>query len=429
MLRAGVRQFENLSTDDFLWRPRDEQCSSMFTGLSPNLEELGPVPPLHVDFVRLAGLVFLADRSALREVGPGVRWDRALELSLPVSDPDAWLQVAGALEQHLHLLTGDIWSLTFTPQVAVRKGAIPTVEQAPAVCLFSGGADSLAGALAAQRQFGAPPVLVSHWDFSAAAGIQTKLAASLQSLWGEDIQHCQLQFQRRKRQVGSGEEFRNEQSRRSRSFLFVALGLAVAAVRDAPLLMSENGFTSINPPLAPERRGSLSTRTTHPAFLDGLTATLKPLGMHVDLSNPFEGKTKGEVTAEAVDGLQPAKAAALFSASHSCGKPPWFHGYPQGEQCGLCYGCLVRRGAFTAAGLSDKTMYIENDLRGDARREVFASPTRMKTVEAARYRLERRYDEADIIGMALPPRMLVADSLALANAGLDELQPVVDDIP
>jgi 7-cyano-7-deazaguanine synthase in queuosine biosynthesis len=425
---VGSRQLEKLSASDFVWRPRGEE-SSIETSLSPRLEELGDVPALHVDFVRLAVLVFLADRSSPREQGTGVRWDRDLELTLPVSAPDLWSETAEELANLLHVLSGDQWQLSFEQERLPRRR--PVVEAGPAqvVCLFSGGADSLAGALEAQATTGTAPVLVSHWDANSTAAVQTRLVDELAGLWGATPDHHRLQVRRRAHQVGSGLAFPDEKSRRTRSLLFLALGLAVAAVRDAELWMSENGFTGINPPLSPERRGSLTTRTTHPGFLDGLVNALQRMGLKADLRNPLAQLTKGEVLVEATQHVPAGRADAFFSMTHSCGKTPWFRGFAQGAQCGLCFGCLVRRGSFVASGLNDATEYIEDALRGDARRPDFVTPTRRKTIEAVRYRLRRGYSASDLLALGLPPRIAIDDAVALVNRGLDELRPVVDSIP
>jgi hypothetical protein len=428
-LRVGPRQLEQLGPGDFLWSPRGGGGSSFETSISPRLEELGDVPPLHVDLVRLAVLVFCADRSTLRDQGPGVRWDRDLELTVPVSAPDDWNAAADELTALLHVLSGDRWRLAFERERAPRRGRVATVEPAEIVCLFSGGAESLAGALAAHARTGAPPVLVSHWDNVATSAVQSRLVEQLEQLWGAEPFHHRLQVQRRKHQVGSGVAFRDEKSRRTRSFLFVALGLAVAAARSAELWIGENGFTSLNPPLTPERRGSLTTRTTHPGFLDGVADLLVRLGLTASIHNPLETMTKGEVLTDAARHLPKANAAELFSETHSCGKTPWFKGFAQSAQCGLCYGCLVRRGSFIAAGLDDSTIYIEEALRGKRRRADFVTPTRRTTIEAARYRLGRRYSAGDLLSLGLPARIPITDAVALANRGLDELRPVVDSIP
>ncbi len=427
-LRVGPRQLEELSVNDFLWRPRGEE-SSMETSISPRLEELGDAPALHVDFVRLAVLVFLADRSTPREQGSGVRWDRDLELTVPVSAPDLWNDHSDELVDLLHLLSGDRWQLTFEQERPARRREVVEVQSAPVVCLFSGGADSLAGALMAQAAHGTPPVLVSHWDANSTATVQSRLVDELGGLWGEAPAHHRLQVRRRAHQVGSGRAFPDEKSRRTRSLLFIALGLAVAAVRDSELWMSENGFTTINPPLSPERRGSLTTRTTHPGFLDGLVGVLRGLGLKADLRNPLEHLTKGEVLKHAAQQVPAGRADELFSMTHSCGKVPWFAGFSQGAQCGLCFGCLVRRGSFIASGLTDSTEYVEDTLRGQARRPQFVTATRRQTVEAVKYRLRRGYSANDLLALGLPPRIAIADAVALVNRGLGELRPVVESIP
>ena len=144
---------------------------------------------------------------------------------------------------------------------------------------------------------------------------------------------------------------------------------------------------------------------------------------------PLKGLTKGEVLRQAAALLPAGAAELLFASSHSCGKPSWFRGYSQGEHCGLCYGCLVRRASFRAAGLADRTLYIENDLRGTPRRATFATPVRRKTVEAVRYRLQIGYSEADVLAMSLPARVRIADALRLVRDGMEELRPIVDSMP
>ena len=65
LLSVGSRQRTNLAREDFLWRPAGEE-SSLHTTIGPRLEQLGPVPDPHADFVRLAALVYLVDRTTPR---------------------------------------------------------------------------------------------------------------------------------------------------------------------------------------------------------------------------------------------------------------------------------------------------------------------------------------------------------------------------
>src|SRR5262249_51932596 len=151
------------------------------------------------------------------------------------------------------------------------------------------------------------------------APIQRHVAEEVERLLpGPGQEHVAVHLARRTTRF-DGSKWPTEPSSRSRSLLFLALGLAVASIHGVPLWIPENGFASINPPLGSERLGSLSTRTTHPTFLQGLTAALAKVGAHSAIENPFAGSTKGEMFQMAA-GLVGADAASKFLIStHSCG--------------------------------------------------------------------------------------------------------------
>ena len=71
--------------------------------------------------------------------------------------------------------------------------------------------------------------------------------------------------------------------------------------KQTPLLMPENGAIALNIPLTPARRGSCSTRTAHPFFLNTLREILGKLGIENPLCNPLELKTKGECVQQCLD--------------------------------------------------------------------------------------------------------------------------------
>ncbi len=84
MLSASQRAQRRLSATDFLWRPLDKP-SSFLTNVSPGLEELSGSQRRNTEFVRLATLAYLADRTHKR---PNRGWSRTLELRIPVWDAD-----------------------------------------------------------------------------------------------------------------------------------------------------------------------------------------------------------------------------------------------------------------------------------------------------------------------------------------------------
>jgi hypothetical protein len=144
--------------------------------------------------------------------------------------------------------------------------------------------------------------------------------------------------------------------------LFLSLGLASAERAGTPLLIPENGFASLNPPLGPERRGALSTHTTHPFFLAELQTLLGATGAHGVIENPFEEMTKGEMFAEVASRIGKQAASEFLSATNSCSHTDArYSGGTSGSSCGVCFGCVVRRASFRAAGISDNTQYLSDE--------------------------------------------------------------------
>ncbi len=254
----------------FLW---DGTAGDSFhTGLRPDLRQLGMVPSANADFVRLALTVYTADHSVLRQHG-GSNWnERDLTLTVPAVHHEQWNAAAAGFERTLAFLSGDSWTLQFVPLRPPSEDAL-VPDTAARTVLVSGGADSASGALvsAATLMSGQTQRLVSHSSSgSGASAPQARVATALEQLYpGTTLRHHQVHLQRRSRRL-SGTRFRQEPSSRSRSLLFLALGLAVASQSGrGGLWIAENGFASINPPLGPERVGALSTRTTQPGFCGG----------------------------------------------------------------------------------------------------------------------------------------------------------------
>ena len=88
-----------------------------------------------------------------------------------------------------------------------------------------------------------------------------------------------------------------EASQRSRSIIFVAVGVLAASAYPAnePLVVAENGFISLNVPMTYGRLGSLSTRTTHPYTFALMREVLSGLGIAVPIETPYRFMTKGQM--------------------------------------------------------------------------------------------------------------------------------------
>jgi hypothetical protein len=154
-----------------------------------------------------------------------------------------------------------------------------------------------------------------------------------------------------------------EDTTRTRSFLFLAMGACMASAvatrtgQKRPLLyVPENGLIALNPPLTPRRLGAFSTRTAHPEFLRGIQTVFDSVGIAAEIKNDYAARTKGEMLKNCGE---PVKLKALAFQTVSCGR--WKR---KNQQCGHCVPCLIRRAAFHHGGLREPPdAYRQGDLR------------------------------------------------------------------
>jgi 7-cyano-7-deazaguanine synthase in queuosine biosynthesis len=312
-------------------------------------------PPPAVQGFLLAALgVWAGDKLLPRSSQPDA-WTRVVALHLPTTKE--WAGLFPRLSPVLSFLSGDLWTLKAreSPCDLGFTGKWEHSWQPDAVALFSGGLDSLAGAID-QLESGRRLLLVSHHDYGQLAATQQALAGALIEHYGpERAQHLNLRVQFPEAP---------ELTLRSRSLLYLALGVTAAAAfgPEMPLLLPENGWVSLNPPLTLNRLGAYTTRTTHPYFLKQITRLWRDAGLNHPLINPYQHLTKGEVLAQCHnhDLLQ-----QLARLSSSCARPVasrWRRG-PKGE-CGYCYPCLLRRAALHRLGWDRGEDYLLDALAG-----------------------------------------------------------------
>ena len=409
---------EGRATSTFYWSSNAR--GSFESTYGPDLGRLGPATYPSIDFVRIAAAAFTADRSTSRE-GGGSNWNsRDIGLTVPVHSPDRWRSVDDNLASLLGLLTGDSWRLVFVPDYGPKEPVARFTPGAERVVLVSGGADSAIGALRSRQSVGpGGHILVSHVGATILAPVQRSVASGAKRLVpGVPQSHLQIGFRRKARQV-NGAAFPSEPSSRSRSLLFLAFGLAVASRDGIPLWIPENGFASLNPPLGAERRGSLSTRTTHPAFLEGLTSILEAVGAQSTITNPFGAQTKGEMFSNVAAEFGKEEASRFLSRTHSCGVTGQrAFGVSVRTHCGVCFGCVVRKASFHASGIEDGTDYMTS-VPG-SRLEAWL---RRSSIESSvRAFVGRGTSTDDVAAMGLPLGYSSRDALDLCNRGLVELR-------
>jgi 7-cyano-7-deazaguanine synthase in queuosine biosynthesis len=402
----------------FYWTPSGP--GSFVRSFGPRLGALGPVAEPNIEFARLAATVYAADRSTPR-AGNGSNWSqREFELTVPVWQPSRWKPLSDRLGQLLGFLSGDAWNLDFVTARTPKEPIVDPPTTPPArVLLLSGGADSAVGALVSRNQLGDEPhALVSHFAATFLPSVQKAIVEEIASLLpGPDQEHHVVHFGRHEQQP-NGAKFDNEFSTRARSLLFIAFGLAVASTNEVPLWVSENGFASLNPPLGPDRLGSLSTRTTHPYFLETLQALLREAGAHADITNPFQDMTKGEMFTQAAEIVGAAAASKLLGSTLSCAHTGHkTHGYSTKTGCGVCFGCLVRESAFAASGLEDPSLYLPKD---DPKLSRYLAD---KSVERAlELFTEKGITSSDVAAMTLPPSYSPRAAFELCQRATAELR-------
>ena len=331
------------------------------------LAERGVQPSqMAVDFYRFAAAAYSADLRVPRKSGFD-HWSRQITLHLPVADLGRWEAARPTLVSLLDFLTGDRWDISFRHAVVPappvqwrrRRGAPAPVPPDPpvvdGVCLLSGGLDSAIGALdtlAAGRRL----ALASHnakGDDAFSKSAQRTVVGHLSRAHPGRAHHFQFRVDPPR---ADGRITVAETTQRSRSIIFVALGVLVASglPPGTPLIVPENGLISLNVPLTDGRLGSWSTRTTHPHTLWLVAQALAALGIDTPLEVPYRTVTKGEMLRNAAD---PALARRLARATVSCAHPSQFRFEPLPARrrhdmphCGTCVPCLIRRAALARVG-------------------------------------------------------------------------------
>lgn len=298
------------------------------------------------DFVQFCLSVCAADLVCLRSDSAD-GWTRTIELTVALHAPVPWGPWKKHAEDMLKVLTGDYWTLNFVEGGAPPPDGKPLPVPRDCISLLSGGLDSLIGGIDLVAE-GRRPLFVSqlaHEDSERQRGYAEMLGGpGTHWQWSHGISF-------------SGPR---EASTRARSLAFYGFAVLAASRlpgRPAEVYVPENGFICVNPPLVPGRVSSLSTRTTHPLFIEMLQTLLTGVGAPVTLVLPYRFKTKGQMLVHCRDQELVRKWAA---DSTSCGR---FRTYNR-THCGRCVPCMIRKSAFLAwDGSLDTTKYVFPSLR------------------------------------------------------------------
>jgi len=338
---------------------------------------------------------------------------------IPVRSPALWRTAGPQLQDLLRFLSGDTfrfeWTLTRTvPSLRNHRATIP--EGFDTVCLFSGGADSLVGAYELLEE-GKHVLLVGHQADGITASTQDRVMRFIKRRFDDRVAFVQARVARSPR---AQPEFdlgpKVETTHRPRSFLFLALAVAVASAANVDeIVIPENGLIALNPPLNVSRVGTLSTRTAHPRFVSGFASWARAIrAFRGRIRNPFLYMSKTDVIRRAARPLRPVLRQTL-SCSH-LGRSRWTEF--RGHHCGYCIPCLYRRVAFAELDLDDPADYY---------RDVFTRFGSLSATERSDVRALAAFAKR-VREMSPAERMSAALSHGACDAEtLTSLGPRVDD--
>lgn len=311
-----------------------------------------------LDFFIITSSVYGIDRFVERKRNSVDGWSREFKVSFPVSDVRRWVVVQNKLQELLSFLTGDYWQVGFHKSKFIFPKEDPDIRYLKTfsqVNLFSGGLDSLIGALDFLKSKPKENILfVSHYDpqMGGPKGDQKDLIEKLNTFYaGQFVNLPSLKVS-----LEESTEIR-ESTFRSRSILFLGIAVLIAKAKSVSKIeVPENGTVSLNYPLSASRRSSCSTRTTHPLVVDKTISILSDLGIQMEIKNPYEFNTKGEMVRDCKD---QTNLLQLIEISNSCGKrghrAHWEPGKKNATHCGICMPCIYRQASLQR--IADKTSY------------------------------------------------------------------------
>ncbi|MFN7939114.1 MAG: 7-cyano-7-deazaguanine synthase [Bryobacteraceae bacterium] len=310
------------------------------------------VPAFLIDLIEIASYVYCADQAVTRG-GEGVSqfgadWRRTFRFHIPVREPAIWTskEVLGVLQRTLSTLTEDNYEFVFSQlrkaapmqQYLTLGDSSPDMQQIDRVILFSGGIDSLGGAVQDAVLGKRKVALVSHRSNPKVYSRQSELLTGLKEICTKPPLHVPVWVHR----IGSdGREY----TQRSRTFLYASLAAAVAYLYGIDhIQFYENGVVGLNLPISEQVVGTRATRTTHPQVLSGFARLFSVvMNKPFAVENSFLWLTKTEV----VDLIGDAGCAHLVEKSVSC-----IHTHEQTKDqphCGRCSQCISRRFATLAS--------------------------------------------------------------------------------
>jgi len=373
-----------------------------------------------LDLLYISLFVYFADKRIKREQFPDA-WTRKIKLYVPVLS-NKWRGQEELIEEMLSFLSGDVWEIDFRErnlnefekrfQKKLKRNKNEKLDFEK-ICMLSGGLDSFIGAIDLLESLN-NIAFVNHYGGGASS---KKYIDKVHGALNKEYNKKNFKVFKFHAAPINGKE----DTTRTRSFMFFAHAIAIATAlnKNIDLIIPENGLISLNIPLTNSRLSSSSTRTTHPYYMLLLQKLLRNLDIKVNLKNPYQFKTKGEM----IEGCKNRD----FLINHivdtmSCSHSDYFRYLKAKEpyHCGICLPCVIRRAAIKKAGFIDATNYWYND---------FSSKQAKKNLKVYKLGIEKYQNTKNKflrIQMAGPINSNLKDYESLYDRGMNELKDFLD---
>ncbi len=407
-IRSEPRFFVDFYRVNSQWKMRERVLQALINNKI--------ITPLAHDLLVLGMAITAADRCILRKYADDY-WQREITIHLPVSNPNVWNNTKETLINALNFLSGDIWNFHFRKSL-ITIPPYTDLNETNDICLFSGGLDSLIGAIDLLSE-GKIITFVGHYSNGITYSFQNRLKTELENSFPGQ---SKFKFHYVAPPKIKGCIYEN--TMRTRSFLFLSLATAYGSTSQVKvkLFVPENGLISLNVPMTESRSGSLSTKTTHPYFIILFNKLLSNIGINVEIITPYKFKTKGEMLVECKS-QDLIKKLAPHSMSCSHPEQSRFKKLPPGIHCGRCLPCLIRRTAFLKANVFDNTKYIV---------DVLSNPPNSATESGSDYRAvmmalthfiknNPTSDFFKVISTGLIPQEEISSFVEIYRRGMNEL--------
>ena len=350
----GVRLKGLIDSSKYLELEHREGCREQNVNikLNPFVTKVYKMNNRLKDLLEIAGYIFAADRKTYRGKADDVEyhsWGRAFKFYFNVRDYNFWKRpdVQELLEQALVFMSGDhSYKFNFNKAEADfpisifdnERFEIHTPENLK-VALFSGGVDSLSGAIEMLETSNSDVCLVSHQSGQPGTIMTQRIIFDeLNRMYPGRCSHY-------KYHSGLHGISSRDETQRTRSFLYCSTAFAIAKTyKQNGIYAYENGITSLNFAETQDLMNGRASRTTHPQTLAKLQALFSEIAeedFHID--NPYLYKTKTDV----VEVLKTHNKLNILDSSVSCSVTRnKEHG---NTHCGKCSQCVDRRfGVFAA---------------------------------------------------------------------------------